>query len=187
MKTFSSLMQNKVAFGLSIIVSVFLVVSLVSAATTISTNIVTEGTLAVTQGATLSSTLDVTGLSTLGSVKVGSTGTTISQIVKGTCVLTNYGVSGTGIDVSHAASTTVLYQCAATAGGTALTGVASGDTTFVQFATTTLPVLNGWAIVGSNASSTAGYINVLVSNLTGTARVPSTDRVGSTTSFIIVR
>src|SRR5262245_42136604 len=55
--------------------SVFAIVSVVQAATTISTDISTGGTLAVTGASTLSSTLDVTGLSTLtGGVKVGSSG-----------------------------------------------------------------------------------------------------------------
>jgi len=174
MKNLLSLKQNKFAFSLSIIVSVFLVVSLVSAATTISTNISTAGTLTVS------------GLSTLGSAKIGSSGSTLSQVVKGSCVLTNYGVSGSSIDASHAASTTVLYQCAADAAGTAITGLVSGDTTFVQFATSTTGIVNGWSIVASSASTTDGYINVLVSNFTGTARVPSASGVGSSTTYIVI-
>lgn len=163
---------NKVTLTLAIIVSVFFVVSTVSAVTTITTSITTAG--------------DIT--TTAGNLTVGSNGTAISKIMKGTCYLTNYGVAGSGIDASQEASTTVVYQCAATNGAsTAITGVVSGDTTFVQFATSTAEVLNGWVIVGSTASSTNGYINVLVSNLTGTAAVPSAFGVGSSTSYIIMR
>lgn len=171
MKTFSSLKQNKIAFSLSVIVAVFFVVSVASAVTTITTNIVTAGNISTTAG----------------TLTVGSNGTAISEILKGTCVLTNYGTPGQGIDANHAATSTVLYQCAATSGGTAITGVASGDLTIVQFATSTPGLLNGFAIVGSTASTTNGYINVLVTNLTGQAKIPSTLGVGSSTSYIIMR
>jgi len=180
MKTFSSLKKNKAAFGLSIVLSVFAIVSLVSASTSIGTNIQTAGTLIVSGLSTLANV-------TATSLTVGSSGTALSQIVKGTCVLTNYGVSGTGIDVSQAASSTAIYQCAADSAGTALTGVASGYTTLVQLSTTTAETGNGWAIIGSSASSTAGYINVIVSNLSGAARVPSSAGVGSSTSYIVIQ
>jgi hypothetical protein len=206
MKNFSSLRQNKIAFSLSIIVAVFLVVSVASAVTTISTYIETAGALTVGGKTTLahasttmiSSTGDVyvngyatttaaTGaIATRGSLTVGPNGTALNQIVKGTCTLTNYGVPGTGIDVSQAASTTAVYQCATTVTLLPLSGVVSGDLTIVQFATTTAEIVNGWAIIGSSASSTDGYINVLVSNLTGIARVPSAAGVGSSTAYIVI-
>lgn len=213
MKTFSSLKQNKIAFSLSIIVAVFFVVSVASAVTTISTAISTAGDITTTAGnieatagtltvggastltgnTAVTGTLTVTAKTTVGNasttlLSVGSNGTTLSKLMKGTCYLTNYGTSGSGIDASQAASSTVLYQCAATNGAnTAITGLVSGDLTIVQFATTTAEVLNGWVIVSSSASTTNGYINVLVSNLTGTAAVPSMVGVGSSTSYIIMR
>src|SRR3990167_3596255 len=38
-------------------------------------------------------------------------------------------------------------------------------------------------ITAGKATTTAGYINVLISNLTGTARVPSVSGVGSSTNY----
>lgn len=108
--------------------------------------------------------------------KVGSNGSSNVELKAGTCTLTNYSTSGQGIDASHAASTTKVYQCP-------VTGVTSGDITFTQLGTSTAMTANGWQIVGSTASSTDGYINVLISNETGSAKVPSSVGVGSTTNY----
>ena len=107
---------------------------------------------------------------------IGQNGSENIEMKSGTCTLTNYSTAGQGIDASQAASSTVVYQCP-------VTGVASGDITLVQLATSTAMFVNGWSVVGSTASSTAGYINVLISNLTGTARVPSVSGVGSSTNY----
>lgn len=127
----------------------------------------------------LSETLTVTGATTLSaSLKVGTSGTTMSQILSGTCTLGTLGPAS--IDASHAASTTKVYDCP-------VTGVVSGDNVIASFSTSTATIVNGWSIQGAKASSTAGYIEVLISNLTGTARVPSATGVGSSTSYIIIR
>ena len=166
-----SLRQNKTVYALSIIASVFFVVTLVSAATTISTNIVTEGTLAVTGASTLSSTLDVTGLSTLTSLKVGSSGTTLTQVLSGTCSL----VSNTSI----AATSTGTGTCVTT-------GSVAGDVVIVSLATTTTKLAAQYSVIGTVAGTDSTTVRLL--NLTGTAAVPSaTNGFGSSTQYWIVR
>ncbi len=106
--------------------------------------------------------------------------TNIGDIKVTTCALSNLGVTGQGIDVSQAASTTQRYSCA-------VTGIVSGDIVIPVIASTTIQTVNGWVIAGALASSTAGYVDVLLSNFTGTAKVPSAQGIGSTTALIIVK
>ncbi len=107
--------------------------------------------------------------------------TNIGDIKAGTCALSNLGTTGQGIDVSQAASTTQRYSCA-------VTGVISTDIVIIaNIATSSIETVNGWAIVGAIASSTSGYIDVILSNLTGTAKVPSAQGVGSSTPYIVIK
>jgi hypothetical protein len=102
-------------------------------------------------------------------------GTAIAQVLKGTCNLI-------GSDSSQAATTTVAYDCA-------VTNAQSGDTVFAQLASTT-PALGGsmgWVIVATKASSTSGYITVMLTNMSGASRVPSVTSVGSSTQYLIIR
>ncbi|HEY4503917.1 MAG TPA: hypothetical protein VJJ28_02320 [Candidatus Paceibacterota bacterium] len=166
------------SIALAVVFSVFAVVSAVTATSTISTNISTQGTL------------DVTGKTTLVNasttrVSVGSSGTTVQQIIHGTCTSFTASTLATGDGISHAASTTKSYDCA-------VTGVVSGDVVIAQFATST-PNSAGslftqavWSIVGAKASSTSGYISLLIWN-NGPAAVPSAVGVGSSTNYIIIR
>lgn len=137
---------------LSVLGGVALGATLVGAATTISTNVSTGGTLGVTGlstltagfvsqasstvvgaftttgAAALGSTLDVTGATTLASttataLKVGQTGTRHTGIVSGSCTIASISVN---------ASSTGMASCASA------TGVVSGDTVFVQ-ALNTIP------------------------------------------------
>ncbi len=164
---------------LAVVLSVFVVVSGVTAATTISTNINTGGTLTVTGVSTL------TGASTLtGGITVGSSGTAVTQLIKGSCTTWNGGIAAgiNGMDGNHPASTTEAYDCA-------VTGAVSGDLVFAQFATSTFNGSAGqttWLIAGAKASSTSGYITVLITNY-GPAAVPSVTGVGSSTSYLIIR
>jgi hypothetical protein len=124
-----------------------------------------------------------TGLSIASSThttfRVGTGGTPFTKFLMGTCTLGTLGAAS--IDASHAASTTKSYDCP-------VTGAASGDTVLAQIATSSSNTLtNGWVVVGAKASSTANYISVTISNLTGTANVPSATGVGSSTSYIISR
>src|SRR5437868_3116917 len=66
---------------------------------------------------------DQWSVSNAGLMTIGSSGTAITQILKGTCNLL-------GMDASATASTTSNYDCA-------VTGVQSGDVVHVQLSTTT--------------------------------------------------
>lgn len=179
--------RGPVSIALAVVLSVLFVTGVVGAATTISTNIVTGGTLAVTGASTLTGavtagdTLAVTGVSTLtGGAIVGSSGTSMGKILSGTCALKNTG--SYNVDASHAASTTKPYECA-------ITGVVSGDFVIAQLATSTKSgaagTLDYWNIIGAKASTTAGIITVLLYN-NGAAAVPSVSSVGSTTTYLII-
>lgn len=179
--------RGPVSVTLAVVLSVLFVTGVVGAATTISTNINTAGTLTVTGASTLTGnvsaagTLAVTGVSTLTGTSthtagaiVGSSGTAINQIIKGTCDLL-------GMNASHAASTTKAYNCA-------VTGVLSGDLVFAQLGTSTpFTGPNQWIIVGAVASSTAGYIDVLIWHGGDIPVAPSISGVGSSTRYLIIR
>lgn len=127
------------------------VVGIVSASSTISTNITTGGTLNVTGATTLSSTLGVTGLSTFtyasttGGITteyasttkliVGGAGTAVSGVVMGTCTIPATTIT---------ASTTKNADCTAT-------GVAQGDQVFV---TATSSVGDNFVITAASSSAT---------------------------------
>lgn len=114
------------------------------------------------------------------SLKVASNGTKITKFITGSCTSFTANTVGNGDGITQAASTTKNYDCA-------VTGVVSGDKVFAQFATSTPGTVNGWSIVGAKASTTSGYITLLISNLTGASRVPSGSGVGSSTSYWIVK
>jgi hypothetical protein len=105
------------------------------------------------------------------SLKIGPNGSTITEAKATTCNLLN-------TDTSVAASTTVYVYCA-------VTGVASGDVVFGQLSTTTAQTLSGgWVLWSAKASTTAGMIDFMLSNYTGTAAVPSATGVGSSTNVL---
>lgn len=114
-----------------------------------------------------------TGASTItGSLTVGTNGTTLSQIQKGTCSLISNAFTVT-------ASSSLSMDCA-------ITGVVPTDVVFGQFATSTMASGPGWLINGAQASSTAGFITFTVSNLTGgNAVLPM--RLASSTQYLILR
>jgi hypothetical protein len=172
--------RGPVTISLAVVVSVLFVTGLVNAATTISENIVTAGTLEVDSTSNLKdavdmdSTLNVDGVATIATLKVGSTGTQQTKILSGTCTVL--------VNRSAAASSTYAADCV-------VAGVVSGDRVFVQAATTTPYMLNaGFPIIGAGASSTAGYITIEYRNDTGDAVVPAaTANFGSSTQYWIVR
>lgn len=112
-------------------------------------------------------------IATTGTLSVGSSGTTITQIVAGTCDLV-------GMDATQNASTTRSYDCA-------VAGVVNDDKVFVQLSTTTPSTNLGWRVNGASASTTSGYITISLMNLTGGNVTPSASRVGSSTSYVIYR
>lgn len=107
-------------------------------------------------------------VSTAGTLVIGANGSSISEFKATTCNLI-------GTDASQPASTTVAYDCA-------VTGIASGDVVMAILASSTPRFGQGWDIKAAIASTTAGFLTVLLSNETGTAAVPSATSVGSSTN-----
>lgn len=106
----------------------------------------------------------------ISGVRIGSNPKTIKAA--GTCELI-------GTNVSQIASSTRPYDCI-------VTDAQSGDFVVANIARGTTLTSLGWSIVGANASTTNGYITVLIANQTGGARTPSTDAVGSSTPYIVI-
>ncbi len=162
MNTFLSRGNGWVA-ALLAVVCMFAVVSVVQAATTISTNIVTAGTLAVTGATTLSSTLaagattitgaatvsttlGVTGVSTLtGGVAVGATANTVTDMSIGSC-----NIPATTV----AASSTAYADC------TTNVTISTSDRVVVQ-ATSSLPAN---FVIQAASTTGATTINVRILN-----------------------
>lgn len=104
------------------------------------------------------------------SIAVGS-GTSVTKLLKGTCNLI-------GTPTISATSTSAM-DCA-------VSGVVAGDTVFMQTPTTTPATFEGWNILGANASSTSGYLTVILQNLTGANAVPPATVTGSL-QYLILR
>lgn len=99
------------------------------------------------------------------------TGTTMSQIYSGSCVL----VSNSSI----AATSTGTGTCA-------ISGLLAGDKVFVSIATTTTEITRQFAVLGAIAGTDSATIRL--ANLTGAASTPgSISGFGSTTNYWVVR
>lgn len=116
-------------------------------------------------------------------VTVGSSGDSFTRINQGTC---NIHAGATTI----AATSTVTFDCQAGTGTqTALTNYPawqSGDTVFVMPATTTPNTIGGLHVNAANSSSTAGFITVDVTNLTGDT-FTWTAAASSTWQYLLIR
>lgn len=137
-------------------------------------------------------------ISSAGAVTLGASGTAVANLAIGTCYIRPRATT-------IVASSTAIVECQGTAaigtpytvlGGTqtALTGVASGDFVQVQLATTTAMGGSagsqnlGLVIIGATASSTQGFIQLLIANNTGgTFTWPTTGSASGTASFISSR
>jgi hypothetical protein len=120
-------------------------------------------------------------------IKLNSTSDTISRINSGQCYIQPYATT-------IAASTTAKVDCQATAAvgsistanDAALNGVSTGDYVQVTLATSTAGTTsNGLVISGANASTTAGYIQLNISNLTGTTFTWPTSGTASGTAMYL--
>src|SRR3989338_5831164 len=157
---------------LSVLGGVTLGAVLVGAATTISTNIATDGTLAITSSSTVqalnvggalaaNSTLNVVGSSTVQALNVGGAGmlssTTATALKVGqtgtrhTGILSGYCTIAT--PAGHTATTTQQFTCASA------TGVTTSYKVFVQ-ATSSLPSM----YVIQSATSSTNAIEVRIFN-----------------------
>lgn len=112
-------------------------------------------------------------IDTTNTVRIGSNGSTISEIKATTCDLSN-------ANTSIAATSSGYVYCS-------VTGVASGDVPLVQLSTTTANTKFGaWVITSAKASTTAGMIDMMLYNGTGAAAVPSATAVGSSTNILYI-
>lgn len=110
----------------------------------------------------------LTSLQVDGTFRMGSSGTALTNVVGTACDL--IGTNG-----SQAATSTVAYDCA-------VAGVTSSDRVIAQLATSTpVGASSAWWISAAKASTTAGFVTVLLSH-NGPAAVPSATNVGSSTS-----
>lgn len=108
---------------------------------------------------------------TQNKVTIGNSGTAIGSLVFGSGALI-------GSDTSQVGSTTKAYDIA-------VTGVTSSCFVTANLGTTTPAFSNGpWGLDAAKASTTAGYITVLLHNY-GAGAIPSVTGVGSTTQYMI--
>lgn len=119
-----------------------------------------------------------------GNLVIGSSGTSIDRINTGTCYIRPYAAT-------IAASSTAKVDCQATAawsasGVSALSGVSNGDNVVVTLGTTTVgTTFGGVVLAGASASTTAGFIELTLSNFTGAAFTwPVTGVASGTAAFI---
>ncbi len=130
-----------------------------------------------------------------GNSASGCTGTVVNRLNMGFCYIQAYSAT-------ISASTTAQVDCqgqAAVAGlltatDTPLTGVSYGDSVVAELSTSTAsggasagasPVFNGLDLLGSSASTTNGYITLLLFNATGkTYTWPTTGTATGTASYV---
>ena len=107
-----------------------------------------------------------------GTFTLGSSGTALSQLQKGSCNLLTAGATVT-------ATTTKQFDCA-------VTGVISTDTVFAT-GTSTIAANGGVMFIsGATASTTNGFITVWVTNLTGANNTVPLG-IASSTKYLILR
>jgi hypothetical protein len=107
----------------------------------------------------------------VSSLVVGTDGSAVTEMLKGTCSLVS--------DSSIAATSTGTGTCA-------ISGLVAGDKVFVSLATTTTKIAAQWAIIGTVAGTDSATVRLL--NQTGTAAVPAaTYGFGSSTQYWVVR
>lgn len=122
----------------------------------------------------------ITGLLTASAGELfSSTGTQVNRVNFGTCY-----VQASATTIAASSTATVDCQASQTGGNTALTGITAGDTVIAQFASTTPTTIDGIMINGASASTTAGFITMVVSNMTGTTFTWTA--AASTTNYIVV-
>ncbi|MEY4747244.1 MAG: hypothetical protein RLZZ416_293 [Candidatus Parcubacteria bacterium] len=165
----------------AVVAGTFLVVSIANATTTISTNISTDGTLAVTGASTLtgavsaangvyaSTTLQGNGITDWGNTTLtGTLAVTGASTFTGVASTTTFKAGNDQVSTisglifgTCTASLTVTASTSAYANCTGATGVTSSYKVFVQ-ATSSIPVR--LTIVAASSTATSGTIQLLVFN-----------------------
>jgi hypothetical protein len=128
--------------------------------------------------------IDGSGNVTTGtnSLTVGSDGTPVTGLNAGTCYIKPYAAT-------IVASSTAQVDCSASPYGLSpLTGITFDDKVSVELSTSTAAsgISAGINISGASASSTSGYLTLIVQNLTGAAYTWSTTANASGTATYIV-
>lgn len=120
---------------------------------------------------------------TQGALIIGKTGTQINNISAGTCYIKAWATT-------IAATSSAYVDCQATAlvganGFAALPGVLNGDAVQVTLATSTEPVspYGGLFVASAAASTTNGYIQLEITNLTGGVFTWPSNGVASGTAY----
>lgn len=153
--------MNFIQKNSGVIATVALVIALVGVFTPVGQSVVSK-----LGGVTNYDEVDATA------IKIGGTnGTRIGPIISGTC-------TGIIANTSITASTTKAFDCA-------VTGVVSGDYVFWQPASTTPAGNNlGFVVTGASASTTSGYVTLLIANFGPTGAVPY--GIASSSNFLIL-
>ena len=149
------------------------------------TSLQDDGTAVFNGAVTLASTL-----ATTGTFKVSSTGTAINRINTGTCYIQPYAttIAATSTAKVDCQGTAAVYDIN-TARDVALTGVTTGDYVQVRLATSTAGTTSlGLNITGASASTTPGYIELYIANMTGaTYTWPTTGTATGTASYLVTK
>ena len=127
---------------------------------------------------------------TAKSVTIGATGTAVARINAGDCYLrpraTTIAASSTAIVECQATAAVKTPWGTATGAASALVGVSEND--FVQAKLSTTTANQAWGgldIIGASASSTQGYIQLIIQNHTGdTFTWPLTGNATGTASYV---
>lgn len=111
-----------------------------------------------------------------GTLQIGSSGSSFSQVLSGTCTLTaNFAIT---------ASTTRNVACA-------ITGVLTGDKVFISLPATTSAASSKFVVTGVTASTTAGQVDISLTNTNidglGNTIPAATNGFGSSTQYLILR
>lgn len=126
---------------------------------------------------------DLGAASTTG-LLVGNAGTNFTRLNGGTCYIKAYATT-------IAATSSTQVDCQATAlvaknGPSALSGITYGDSIVATLATSTAGTTSsGLVITGVQASSTAGYITLYISNLTGATYTWPTTGAATGTAYYL--
>lgn len=120
-----------------------------------------DGCISVDGTCIIDASGNLDGAITSTSFKIGANGSTFDTMKSGTCTLFSY-------DNTIAASTTDTVDCSGALNGlTAISGIASGDNCQLWATTTMSSTFLGLDIQFSHSSTTAGYIQAAVRNMTG--------------------
>lgn len=147
---------------------------------------------------TISGVTTLSGATSLTStLTVGSSGTALNRVNTGICYLrpTASTIAASSTQLVDCQGTAAVKNPSGTAGSvaSALPGVTLGDFVQVTLSTTTGlggttagSFIGGLSLLGASASTTAGYINLIIANLSGTIFTwPVAGAASGTASYLV--